>query len=311
MATQTIQSWSITGESLTMKLYTYDSDTVVDSASASESTNRKGLYSASFTNLPADTYIVQLETGAGVVRSFYWVTTEDGNGTFQAYEIPGQDIAAAVWNERLTGSTHNNPTSAGRRLRTLSDTVILKDGDTIAADNAGTINGENSLGRIKLQPDVGTVCVGQAIRVADQVRYIEAYDAATQYATVDSGWCSIPEVGDEYTIFNLRNALIQKIASADEGTIAYPVAKLWELLEDSSGYRFTDKALEQVQATGDIDGYSLEEALKLVLSALAGKVSGGGTTEITFRAADDSKDRIVATVTSAGNRTSITLDADD
>lgn len=153
-------------------------------------------------------------------------------------------LVDAVWDEVLTGASHNVATSAGRRLRQLGDTVILKDGETVAADNAGVINGTNGLGRIKLQPDVGTVCVGQAVRVTGMVRFIEAYDADTQYATVDSGWCSIPEVGDEYTIFNLRNALIQRINSAGEGTIAYPIAKLWELLEDSSGWRYTAKALE-------------------------------------------------------------------
>lgn len=64
-----------------------------------------------------------------------------------------------------------------------------------------------------------------------------------------------------------------------------------------------------VLAAGDVDGYSLESALKLCLSALAGKVTGGGTTTITFRSADDSTDRIVATVDSNGNRSSITLDS--
>lgn len=154
-------------------------------------------------------------------------------------------VADAVWDEILTGASHNTATSAGRRLRTLADTVILKDGDTVAADNAGTINGENSLGRIKLQPDVGTVCVGQAIRVADQVRYIEEYDADTQYATVDSAWCSIPQVGDEYSVFNLRTSLIQKITSAVSGTIAFVLSTLWGLFENVDGYRFTEKALEE------------------------------------------------------------------
>ena len=64
-----------------------------------------------------------------------------------------------------------------------------------------------------------------------------------------------------------------------------------------------------VIAAGDIDGYSLEEALKIQLSALAGKISGAGTTTITIRSADDSTDRIVATVDTNGNRSSITLDA--
>ena len=64
-----------------------------------------------------------------------------------------------------------------------------------------------------------------------------------------------------------------------------------------------------VLAAGDVDGFNLEEAMKICLSALGAKVSGAGTTTITFRAADDSKDRITATVDTNGNRSSITLDA--
>lgn len=63
-----------------------------------------------------------------------------------------------------------------------------------------------------------------------------------------------------------------------------------------------------ILAAGDVDGYSLEETLKLCLAALAGKLSGAATTTIMIRAADDSKTRITATVDSNGNRTAITLD---
>lgn len=58
-------------------------------------------------------------------------------------------------------------------------------------------------------------------------------------------------------------------------------------------------------------GYTMEEAMKIILSALAGKVSGAGTTTITFRNVPDTKDRIVATVDSNGNRSSVTLDVGD
>ena len=64
-----------------------------------------------------------------------------------------------------------------------------------------------------------------------------------------------------------------------------------------------------VLAAGDVDGYTLEQTLKLCLAALAGKLSGAATTTITIRAADDSKARITATVDSDGNRSAITLDA--
>lgn len=64
-----------------------------------------------------------------------------------------------------------------------------------------------------------------------------------------------------------------------------------------------------VLAAGDVDGYTLEQTLKLCLAALAGKLSGAATTTATIRAADDSRDRITATVDASGNRTAVTLDA--
>lgn len=56
-------------------------------------------------------------------------------------------------------------------------------------------------------------------------------------------------------------------------------------------------------------GYTAEEILRLIASVLAGKVSGAGTGTETFRDIGDTKDRIVATVDSSGNRTAITRDA--
>lgn len=55
-------------------------------------------------------------------------------------------------------------------------------------------------------------------------------------------------------------------------------------------------------------GLNLTEAIRLMLAALAGKVSGAETTTITFRNPADTKDRIVATVDASGNRTAVTTD---
>lgn len=54
---------------------------------------------------------------------------------------------------------------------------------------------------------------------------------------------------------------------------------------------------------------TVRQVLRLVLAAVAGKASGGGTTTITFRDNGDTKDRISATVDSNGNRSAVTLDA--
>lgn len=75
-----------------------------------------------------------------------------------------------------------------------------------------------------------------------------------------------------------------------------------------TSYHIPVKIVRRTLADGDIDGYTLEETLKLCLSALAGKVSGAGTGTVTFRSADDTANRIVASVDDDGNRTSITLD---
>jgi hypothetical protein len=51
------------------------------------------------------------------------------------------------------------------------------------------------------------------------------------------------------------------------------------------------------------------QALRLILAASAGKLSGAATTTIVIRNVGDSKDRITATVDSSGNRSAVTVDA--
>lgn len=62
------------------------------------------------------------------------------------------------------------------------------------------------------------------------------------------------------------------------------------------------------RASGVETSYTPRQALRLILAALAGKLSGAATTTIAIRDVNDSKDRITATVDSNGNRTAITTD---
>jgi hypothetical protein len=55
-------------------------------------------------------------------------------------------------------------------------------------------------------------------------------------------------------------------------------------------------------------GFDLQSSLKLILTAVAGKLSGAPGTTITIRNVQDDKSRIVATVDTNGNRSSITYD---
>lgn len=61
-------------------------------------------------------------------------------------------------------------------------------------------------------------------------------------------------------------------------------------------------------AAGVETGLTLRQALRGVVAALFGKVSGGATTTVAFRDQADTKDRISATVDAEGNRSAITKD---
>jgi hypothetical protein len=154
----------------------------------------------------------------------------------------------AIWNEILTGATHNIASSAGRRLRQLADTVVLVDGVCDAASNAGT----DSTGTITLELGTTTACVGQAIRSENQVRFIASYDAGTRIAQLDRPWCVVPDAGDEYVIFNVRNPLVGLASLALAGSTAAAVNDVnavtdkidTGLVLDGAVYQFTANMLE-------------------------------------------------------------------
>lgn len=74
---------------------------------------------------------------------------------------------------------------------------------------------------------------------------------------------------------------------------------------DAANY-IADSLLDRTN--GIETSYTLKQSLRLILAALAGKLSGAGTTTVTVRDVGDSKDRLVATVDSSGNRTAVTKD---
>lgn len=60
--------------------------------------------------------------------------------------------------------------------------------------------------------------------------------------------------------------------------------------------------LETIDST-----YTMKQVLQFMVAVMAGKVSGGGTSSITFRDLADGTNRVVASVDANGNRTSVTL----
>ena len=145
-----------------------------------------------------------------------------------------------------------------------------------------------------------------------ETRLITAYNGTTKIATVDTAYQGTPTSVATYLIYSPLGAMLG--ADSIDATNAPLLANLDATVSSrlpTSSYTAPPSAATiaaLVLSSGDVDGYSLEETLKLCLSALAGKLSGAGTTTVTIRSADDSVNRIVATVDSDGNRTAITLD---
>ena len=87
MATQTIEFIAPPGQTITASLFATGSDVVVDSVSATEQTNRKGVYRAAFIDAPASTYRLIAFVGTLPVAA-WWTTITLTTATFQSYEIP-------------------------------------------------------------------------------------------------------------------------------------------------------------------------------------------------------------------------------
>lgn len=105
-------------------------------------------------------------------------------------------------------------------------------------------------------------------------------------------------IGDVPTNAELATAL----AAADDAVLAAIAA-----LSIPTANQNADALLDR--AAGVETNRTLRQALRLILAAVAGKVSGAATTTTTIRDTNDSVDRIVATVDADGNRSAVTLNA--
>lgn len=77
---------------------------------------------------------------------------------------------------------------------------------------------------------------------------------------------------------------------------------------DKTGYELSAAAVDAILDEVVEGTFTMRQMLRIIFSMMAGKCSGGGTATISFRDSGDTKNRIVMTVDSNGNRTSITLD---
>jgi hypothetical protein len=109
------------------------------------------------------------------------------------------EIVDGVWDEVLTGATHNIASSAGRRLRQLASVIV----------RAGTAQGSGT-GNNQIQLDAGASATNgdydpglifiETGTGAGQARLILQYNGTTKVATVDRDWRVNPDNTSEFVI---------------------------------------------------------------------------------------------------------------
>jgi len=123
-------------------------------------------------------------------------------------------------------------------------------------------------------------------------------------------------IGDTYKIWNVVQKEIDggNLVAVDDVDVAispvFPTAFTQVVRTASSSATLVGAVTPDELWTHIIDsGFEAQEVLRLIASASAGKLSGAAGTSITIRDLADSKDRIVATVDSDGNRLNVVKDA--
>jgi hypothetical protein len=131
----------------------------------------------------------------------------------------GDPIADIVWDEVLTGATHNIASSAGRRLRQLASVIV----------RAGTAQGSGT-GNNQIQLDAGASATNgdydpglifiETGTGAGQARLILHYNGSTKVATVDRDWRVNPDNTSEFVILADagRNSVNEGLAQGGTST---------------------------------------------------------------------------------------------
>lgn len=149
-----------------------------------------------------------------------------------------------------------------------------------------------------------------------QMRRIKDYNGSTKEVTLQTPLNTVPANADTFVMPSVRAFLTPDIEDISDAVLDELIAdhvitgSLSAEISDKTGYVLSDVGVDAILDENIEGTHTFREMLKLFAAAIVGKSSGGGTTTVAFRDIDDTKDRIVATVTAVGNRTAITLTED-
>lgn len=212
------------------------------------------------------------------------------------------DAAGAEWCDQVmtipTAPRHLGdlafPTTSGRSID-----VDANGGVEVGSFQAGAIDAAaiaaDAIGASELAADAAT-------EIATAV-----WAAATRVLTANTNLNDLSAAGVRAAV-GLAGANLDTQLAAIAGYIDTEIASIISSLAAVPTANANADALLD-RAAGVETGLTVRQFSRLVAAVLLGKASGMATTTATFRDTGDTKDRIVATVDSSGNRTAITRDA--
>jgi hypothetical protein len=226
----------------------------------------------------------------GFRRNSYWGTGINSNYA----SIPSGKYNSYAW---------MMPAKAGAIA---SHRTIIGEGDLDAAitggrNGAATLAGSGSLTAIgQLVVSLAATLAGSGdITAADLRAFLNASATLSGSGSVSALLSAEAELAANLSGSGDIDAVIKAL-----GTMSSTITSSGDLLTTSNVGNAVLDALNGVE-----DDWTLRQALRIILAALGGKVSISGNT-VTIRDINDTSDRIVATTTTDGQRTAVTLDAD-
>ena len=252
-------------------------------------------------------------------------------------------IADSVWDEVISAGTHDVADSPAIYLRNIYQSIVTRIAQATGGGVATiTLDALASGVDDFYKGQIIAVCGGQG---AGQARACYAYNGTTCQASIRPAWATPPNNTSWFSILNVGSVVVAAMEDIDfSATMKTSLDTIGDTVVSDihtdvadvhtdvgtaianigtvGGY--VDTEVAAIKAVTDTltlaaiadavhdetteAGMTHREAINIMLAALAGKSTGGGTNTIKFKDQADTKFRITATVTADGDRTAITND---
>ncbi len=241
-----------------------------------------------------------------------WAINAGGAGGAYFHGTTSDGIAASS----TSGHGISAGTSIGNAIDAVSEGaygihVIGTTGLAVSGGTASAVHLVGTTGGVEVTTSTGNALVLDSSAGSDEGVKIQAGSVGVSVVAhgssspglliqAGSGGHDVLLTGDGLIQGDLGGRILGNTATAFAGIGAEVTATL----DSSERNSIADALLDRTD--GIETGYTLRQALRLELAALAGKISGAETSTIHIRDINDSVDRILATVDASGNRLTVT-----